>query len=362
MLWLGLALSSLYAPGITGATVQTSWAVLSLSLPALALWSTVRLTVFHWAFFLWAAIVTISIAWSLNRWDAVWGWWQVILFVLAFYYASSKFTLERLFVGFGIGANLSALVAIAQAYGYHPVMVNEQNIAGLYYNSMYAGEIFAVTILGLGLYHRWRLIPLPLVALFLSHSHAGWIGLGIGLVVSRFRYPLLLAIGAALAAAIFTYHFRPSDAERLQVWYAALTNLTLFGHGPGSFLSLWYPRDASTLIFPEYAHNDALQLVFEYGALALIPLGALLALAIRSTSREWPIYIAILFMGLVSFPLYTPILAFFGASVAGVLAGDWDLRWNLRPGRGLDLLLGRAAPLTADGHHRRDALPLVSRA
>ena len=197
MLWLGLAISAAWVPGWTGVTVQTSWVVLSLFLPALALWRPVTVTGFHWALSAWAAMAVAYIPFAFAPADAVWGAWQVVLFALAFWYGSSHDSLRDLFLGLGLGATASALVVFAQALGYTPVMAWTANPPGLYYNSMYAGEIFSLIILGLFIYRLYWLIPILAVALFLTHSNAGWIGLFIGLLAYHFRSLFLARLRAA---------------------------------------------------------------------------------------------------------------------------------------------------------------------
>ena len=361
MLWLGLAISALYVPGYTGASIQTSWVVLSCVLPALTLWRPVTLTGFHWAILAWVGLALAAITWALSPYDAVWGAWQVILFALAFFYGSSHDSLHDLFKGLGIGATASALVAYAQAFGLHWPMMWGPTPSGLYYNSMYAGEIFAIVILGCVIYRLYWLIPALVVALVLSQSHAGWIALLIGILAWHYRSLSLVALVPLVVAVVFTYHFRESDAQRLQVWYAAVTNLAWFGHGPGSVLALWY-RSGTTLVYPEYAHNDFLQLAFEYGLFAILPIGLLLILGLCTNARDWPLWIAFLFMGLVSFPLYTPILAFIGACAAGRISRDWNLDRLGRLERRYDLLLRRLTSQSEPSLARGQALPMVSRA
>jgi hypothetical protein len=362
MLLLGLAMSVLFVPGYTGASIQTSWVVLSLALP-LALWRKVTLTPLHWAVFAWVGLALASLAWTTNVYDAVWGVWGIVLFALAFYLGSSLVSLRRLFFGLGIGASISACFALAQAYGLHwPLTSNSNlNIAGLYFNAMYAGEIFAIVILGCVIYELYWLVPLLVVALVLTGSHSGWIALAIGLALIKVRSFIFLGLSTLAVAVLFTYHFRPSDAERLQTWYAAYSYLSLFGHGPGSFLSVWWQSASGTLIFPEYVHNDFLQLIYEYGIFALVPFTLFGVLLASSRSPDWPILCAFLFMALVSFPLYTPILSFLSACAAGRLSRDWSLLRSRFAKRRLDLVLRSLNPQPELSLVWRKALPLVSR-
>lgn len=331
MTWLGLALMVSYIPGWVGITIPTSWVLLSVVLP-LALWRPVEFTGFHWVVLSWAILAIASCAWAFNPWDAAWGTWQVLLFAMAFWFGSGLDDARPLWRGIGWGLNIAAILAVAQAFGWHPTFeFNHVYPSAFYYNSMLYGEICAIGILGLIIHRHWRLVPLPLLGLALSHSHGGWLALLVGIVVWRHRSLGVLGLLALGAAAVFTYHFRPSDTERLQAWYSAVTNLAWFGHGPGSFLSVFWYRDPTHITYPEYAHNDYLQLAFEYGLLAIIPLAAILGPAFVRRAPDWPIYAAFLLMGTYSFPLYSYILAPLGAICAGRVARSWGLRRRYCP-------------------------------
>lgn len=360
MFWLGLAMLVVYIPGWTGATIPTSWALLSLVLP-LALWRPVEVTGFHWAILSWAALAWVYVPFSLSVPDAVWGAWQVSLFAMAFWVGSSLDSPSALWRGVGWGLNLTFPVALAQAFGYHPTLeFLHVYPSAVYYNSMLYGEICAIAILGLILYRHWTLIPLPLAGLVLSHSHGGWLALIAGIIAWRHRSIGLLALMALAAAVAFTYHLRSDDAERLQVWYAAVTNLSPLGHGPGSFLSLWW-QHADTAIYPEYAHNDYLQLAFEYGALSVVPLLAIGAPGLAIRTRDWPIYAAFLLMATFSFPLYSYILAPLGAISAGCVARSWDLHRRYCSASRLDQLQRSYLAQRQARRHWGVGLPMVSR-
>ncbi len=366
MLWLGLALPIIYIPGYLGMTIPTSWVLLSCVLP-LTLWRPITLTGFHWVLFAFVAVSIASITWSWNVFDAVWGTWIIILFSLAFILGSTERNLHPFFLGLGIGLTLNSFLAYAQALGYNPVLANHYlssqngvefyNISGLMYNSMLFGEVLALGILGLVVYRLWIFIPFLLVALYLSHSIGGWLALAVGLLALITRSIGVMSLFALASATAISFLHRPSDAERLSAWYTAITNLSVFGHGPGSFLSIFYFQDP--ILFPGHVHNDFLQLAFEYGIFAIIPLALLLGLAVSTSSREWPIYIAFLFMCAFSFPLYSPITSTLGALCAGRISRTWALDWDIRNLRRHRFLLWLRHPQPIHDLTRSKALPLV---
>ena len=129
-----------------------------------------------------------------------------------------------------------------------------------------------------------------------------------------------LWILSAVAAAGTFYFFTPlsdSDALRMFIWRAAWDNLKWFGWGPGVFYTILLPQNGVYSLYPEYAHNDALQLVFEYG------LGAMLLLPVfgyalwRTDAKEWPVVLAFVAAGCYSMPLFLPITAFLAFVAVG---------------------------------------------
>jgi hypothetical protein len=110
----------------------------------------------------------------------------------------------------------------------------------------------------------------------------------------------------------------------LIIWGAALHNLTWFGWGPGAFFS-WLVPFRDTLLYPEYAHNDALQLAFEYGIAALLPIGIFGCLLTQKDGREWPVVVAFVVAGCYSMPLWVPVASFLACVAAGRVARDWAL-------------------------------------
>lgn len=320
-MWLGLALSLAFIPGWTGATIPTSWAVLSCTLP-LVLWRPLSPTVVHWAlgsFFLYAAL---SFFWSINHLDAIYGLWILALIAGCFCLGAELPSLRAITRGLAIGFGASSAISVVQWLGHAPVLV-ALGPAGLAYNTMLHGSILALIIVALAIERDWFFIPALIPGLVLANSRGAYTAVALGLVLTHIRSPIILALAAAVGAYIATLNLGTSDAERIDIWHAAWTHLTLFGHGPGSFLSLWLQASPTIIKVPEYAHNDALQLAFEYGIFACIPLSVAGLLLIQYDAREWPLFAAFIFLGLFSFPLYAPITSVIGALAAGRIARDW---------------------------------------
>lgn len=354
MFYLGLLLPICYIPGITGASIPTQWAVLSLAL-AFSLWRDAESPLHHLGLgFL--AFATLGLFWAPSVYDGLFGLWIVLIWVLSFRLGLMVNAPADLYRGLALGLSISSALAIAQWFGYTPVEVFPNNIAGLFFNRTVLGAVTALVILGLISERLWLYIPALLPALLLSGSRGGWLILLVGLFA---RYTNLLIVLTFTVACAFSLSYIPDthDALRMQIWAVTLKALTLFGYGPGSFLSLYYP-DGSSIIHPEFVHNDYLQLWFEFGVLSFAPI------AIFSFAVVWsrsPILYAFACLAAFYFPLYTPLTAFLGCFAAGhALRGfslDRLLIRHCRPD-----LVPRLAPARPIARHNwREALPPFTR-
>jgi hypothetical protein len=200
-------------------------------------------------------------------------------------------------------AILSSLLAIGQAFGWHPVPQWNDKPPGFFFNSVAQGEILALVVL-ICFVERiyWLAIPM-LPGLWLSQSRGGIVALVFGLIAIWVRRPLILLILALAATIYWTHNPNSSDYQRLLIWHAAWTHLTFWGNGFGSFWDLWIGNPAW---WPQYVHNDYLQTVFELGVWSIIPFAGLLWLVSHTQSRYWPVLVAGMFMATFSMPLHIP--------------------------------------------------------
>ena len=323
MFWLGLIVSLAYVPGYTGAFIPTQWVVLSCLLP-LALWREGRMTPLHWLGATFLAYAFASYFWSVDQYDAVWGLWLLSIVALAFWLGSTQANLRQLYIGLAIGLTVSSIVAVLQFYGIRPVLGGTGiRSSGLLFSPVALGSSCALVLVGLASERLWWLIPGLVPGLALSQSRGAIAVTVLGLVAVFFRRPhilLLIALAFALVATSIPFE---SDFIRVQIWRVAFNDLTLFGHGPGSFLNVLFLTNKS-LVHPEYVHNDLLQLGYEYGGASLLVFAIGAVALSRTDALDWPVLVAFCALGLFSFPLYTPIPAFLGACVAGRLAREWD--------------------------------------
>lgn len=332
---LGLLASLAYIPGYTGAYIPTQWVVFSCLLP-LALWCKGRMSLGHWLGAAFLAYAFASAFWAADPFDAVWGLWLLSIAALAFWLGSTCLDLRNLWIGLALGLTVSSVIATLQFFGIRPVLGGTGlRSSGLLFNPLVLGSASALVIVGLLSERLYWFIPGVVPAFALAQSRGAIFALLCGAWMVYFPRPLPLLLGV-LAVAFFVTSF-PSAADliRFQLWWGAGETLTLFGYGPGSFLGFFY-ASGDNLIHPEYAHNDLLQLVFEYG-IGSVALVALLCLGLSQTdSPEWPVLVTFTILGLVSFPFYTPLTALAGACAAGRCVDDWALARSYRRHVGLE--------------------------
>lgn len=330
MILFGFILSVAYVPGWTGAYIPTGWAVLSLVL-AFTLWRPAPIGPLHWVGLLFVAYAFISTLYTVSRPEAGWQLWQIVIMALAFRWGSSLgrvWTMRELYTGLAVGIWVSTAVGVAQALGYQPVLYNEGGVSptGLFYNSVTFGEVSALVAVCLASEGAWLLALSLLPAIALAHSRGSWLMLGLMalIVVSRRTWPALVAI--VLCAGFLLWHPGDSDTMRLNLWSHAFSGLTFFGHGAGSFASLYFVQPSGALFHPIYVHNDYLDLVYQFGLGAAALLWVLITLAWKERYEpEWYPFIAVGILALYSFPLQMPLTCFLFAICAGRLSRRFGL-------------------------------------
>ncbi len=322
MVALGALVSLCYIPGWTGAIIATQYAVLSAILP-FTLWRQGSLTIFHWLGIALVGYAITSLAWNTDPHGGVYGLWLLCILALCFWLGSTLQSLKPIYTGLAIGGAVSSMVGVLQAFDYQLVPTNLPTSSGIYFNTVTQGGILALLIVAL-LTERMYFYVVPLIpGLILAQSRGAWLALMIGVAALFVRRTWLLVpvIVLGAGAAWFT---TSSDALRLKIWLIAWNELSFFGNGVGSFASQIY-NDNGTVLYPEFVHNDILQLAYEFGIAALLPT-AIFAFALsRTKEQEWPVLMAFVTMGFYSFPLWMPVTAFVGLLVTGRIVRSWHM-------------------------------------
>lgn len=327
LIFLAALLSVAYIPGITGASIDTHWAVMSMVLP-LTLWRRGSFSLLHTLGLCFLAWAFLGLLWAVDPYDGVIGLWYICLMALTFWLGSTLYDLRKIFIGLSFGMAISSAIGVAQYFGWHGLPTfGDNNNAGLLYNRVVQGQV--LTLLVIGLLSIGEVLPIPflLPGIIVSGSRGAYFVLAIGIIAQIIRTPWLL-LSLCIPALWLTFFGLPvSDLLRSYIWSITLPELTLFGHGPGSFASIFFIY-AGHLEHPEFAHNDVIQLAFEYGIGALLLAPIVYVCLTRTRSPEWPVFLCFVLFSTFSFPLYHSLSSFLGLLVAGRLAGDWH---SLRP-------------------------------
>lgn len=146
----------------------------------------------------------------------------------------------------------------------------------------------------------------------------------------------VIACLACLAAVAVVWMLRygvdtsidTSSGERLAIWRDTIANLTIFGHGLGSFREVFL-QTASSYDFnhwqswPEHPHNEWLWLAFEGGVPAL-GMGIAFALSLWhgvGDMSERGILACVFVLSLFAMPFHDPATLVLGALCAGFVVG-----------------------------------------
>ena len=322
-----------YWPGVPGAGTTLRWSVLWAMLPCLGIMLHPR----TWgllASFLLLLMTAGSLFLSNSPMDGVSTFLLIWTICVALWIGSSLKSLCLTFHLAAYGIGLSSAVAIVQWFGYQPVIALTP-ISGLFLNKNILAETASLVVVGCLVYRLWFTALLTVPAIILPMHRGSMIALAIagmiwvfwklhGRTFNVWLLPFVLL--SSLGMATLGLHNIPASlSERLAIWHATYDGLTWFGHGPGSFAQLFAVYAAPYIDTiehrPLHAHNDLLELTFEYGVFALVPAAfALFCLLARSPVRF--VVLVFLIEGLVEFPLYMPATAFLAALCAGHLCRD----------------------------------------
>lgn len=319
MFFLGLTLPICFLPGTIGASVPVQWVLLSAILP-LGLWRLGSINPGHLAGLAVLAWSALSFAWSPSAYDSGYGMWLLAIWALSFWLGSTTTNLVPLWKGLAAGISISTAVAVAQYFGYSPVLIHS-GYPGLLFNTTLAAATCALVIVALASAHLWLWLPMPILGLILANSRGAYLVLAATAALRFLPWTLVLTLIVAVGI-LLSITPSGSDTTRLVNWGMAIRGMTPWGNGIGSYSSLYYLFNQQ-IIRPERVHNDYLQLWYELGV-GCIPLLGIYFLALRQRlSREWPVFVAFAIYGLFYFPLWAPTTAFIGCLVAGRLVADW---------------------------------------
>ena len=326
-----------YIPGIVGASISTGWLLLFIVCPILLFYCEFKV---GWGF-AFICYATISLVWTEILNIAWFHLLQLMVLGLVFVIGQNIKDLTAIFKGLALGLGVSAVVCLFQWYGFNAVYSLSNTPAGLFINPNILSEVSAIILVSLVVLKLYWWIPVTLPGLLIVHSRAAYVGLGVGLFFAVWKYNRYLAIGLILAIGLTGTYFYwgrfgvGSIQERFNLWADTIQGFKFFGNGVGSYEALfpYYSTHIDTEIArPRYAHNDLLQIIFEFGIGSILFLMVLFNV-FKTRKPEVVIIITIGAISLFTYPLHIPVPAFIAFLVAGFVTGNhaadgvvWDTR------------------------------------
>lgn len=202
---------------------------------------------------------------------------------------------------------------IAPALSWSAILMSALVIVGVYLgnSNVVAGFVYLAGMAGLALtgWQRVLTVGLSAAALLATGSRGAWLAAGVAGVVYAGQY---LALAGAPLAAGALYWLRPeSVADRVQVWAAALGDLSPLGRGLGA--AAVYPSLAGGLFY--HAHCLPLTVAVEAGAPGLLALGYGLWRLVPRLAGSWQ---GATLAGLLAWSLIDEVIWFWGCGMIAV--------------------------------------------
>ena len=342
MFWFGVVVSLCYVPGVTGAYIATQWPVLAVLL-SFGLLRSGPFTMFHAMGLVFLAYAAARLPFSLAPYAGVFGLWLVVIMGLSVWFGTIATDTRGLYAGLAAGAAVSSLLAIFQWLGWGVIATTSGHPSGLYVNSVQQGTVLALIAVALISERMWMWVFPLAPGILLAHSRGAWIALAMGVLGCGVRRLWVFGVVAVAGAFYLLSPLSGTDSDRMFIWRAAWDNLVWLGWGPGMFYNIALRHNGTFSFYPGYAHNDALQLAFEYGIGALLPFSTIGYALWRTNVKEWPIVLAFVTAGCYSMPLFMPIASFLALVAVGrilrvhglasgygdncrqyVVPGEWD--------------------------------------
>ncbi len=257
-----------------------------------------------------------------------------------------------LITALGVSAFIQSIVAILQYFGFLDSMHAAISVTGCFGNPGPLGCFLSICIVTLYVCYRERLVPLKFrlllvtifalafIALLLSASRAAWLAalFSIGVYcfmryskMLKIRYVFVVVIVFALITCGLYFYRRASADARIRIWKTSVmlaNQKPLFGHGLGSFSSVYMPFQGSVLFSCNEEnrgkaddvlspYNELLLCACELGyvglSFVLLFLGSVICLLFRSFGKSplscqlFPV-LAYLVYGMFSYPSSEPAL------------------------------------------------------
>lgn len=271
------------------------------------------------------AVFAASALWSEFPLDTLGVAAQAGALGMVFMLSAEQDDLSPVFLASGWACALSALVMVAQLALGHPP-------SGLFGNKDFAAEYGTAVLAGLwagdartGSRVGYAVLAGAAVCAFLplargplvAFAAASWLWLCDGHLERKSKLAGLAAVAAALGVYLWLHGLDVSMVSRLSAWATGILDASWFGHGLGTYGSL-YPWS--------HAFNDLVEMVSDLGVLASVPATFVAWCLWRKqdddTGRDpcFFVLVALLVEGAFDTPLRFPATAFLAAVALGGLS------------------------------------------
>ncbi|MEO6381977.1 MAG: O-antigen ligase family protein [Nitrobacter sp.] len=274
----------------------------------------------------------MSLAWTSSIWDGIDLVWRLAVLAGVFAIGARLPSLRPVYIGFGAGIAVNSILAMFQWYGpweiVRELIPQSPMPGGLFLNKNYLAEPAALAFVALVASRLWWLAAAALPALLLPKTRGALLAVGVAAIAwvwTRDRRLAILMMLGVVALAIETVARNGIDAtfdQRLAIWRDTAAGMTFWGHGVGSYFTSYAghsPNFNLLISRPTHAHNDILELFYEFGPGAVLIL--VLAWQCLRADRlpERLVLIAFITEGMFAFPVHNPATAAMAALCAGHL-------------------------------------------
>lgn len=349
-------LSIAFVPYISDAATAPRWALLAILVPVACAYlgsldrppKLAPLPLWLGGLFLaWAAV---SALWTHGPYEAVRDAGELAILAGLFWVGGSLSSLKPIFVGLGFGMALNSAIVVAQtswvpaALSLPPTWPIPEiaSPGGLFLSNNFVAEPAAMVIVGLLAYRLWWLAVLSAPCVLATGARGALAGLAIAGIVCVWRRSRLFAILAMVGlafAGLYAFAGRAplsSIQQRLDIWQDTIAGLTFWGRGIGSFYNDFASHATHQNLLwtrPAQAHNDFLQIAYEFGVPGLILFLALCVAAMRQ-GIERLVLVVFFVEACFGFPFHVPVTAALAAVTAGHLCRVWVPVRRVIDGRG----------------------------
>lgn len=330
MPYLAFLVSVAFVPLFYTGAIAPRWSVLAVGVSLLLCFTKVRWSTPHTlltALLCWCAYVGFQ---SPYLYDAIPTLAALLTFGGVFMLAARQKDGQNVVIGLSVGVAVNALITLNQYFDW-PVLIeykwgDQFPPGGLFANRNMVAELAALTLVGCFVYRFWYGVPMSLLALFTSWSRTAFVAIGAAGVVWLWKRDRILAgavvlFGVCMVPAVIKVQPYSVD-ERRVIWTDTIKAVTWTGAGLGSFAQN-YPLLSSHQTmqeWPENAHNDYLELVYETGVVGLALFLTFLGYLFVCAGFDRPLLTVMLVEAFFAFPLHMPVSLFMFGAVAGLCA------------------------------------------